>query len=89
MPNGKPGDHPLTDILVHRLDVFSPAIDEILREIESIGGWDTVSRVWDGLENNPAIWGTSGYKEELENRLRTIRDELRDDAEKRGFELPS
>ena len=33
MPNGKPGDHPLTDILAHRLQVYSPAIDELIREI--------------------------------------------------------
>jgi hypothetical protein len=33
MPNGKPGDHPLTDIVVHGLSVFSPEIDELVRRL--------------------------------------------------------
>ena len=33
MPNGKPGDHPLTDITLHRLTVFGPEIDELVRDI--------------------------------------------------------
>ena len=27
MPNGKPGDHPLTDVLVHHLPVFNDEVD--------------------------------------------------------------
>jgi hypothetical protein len=38
MPNGKPGDHPLTDILVHKRRVFSRQIDETIREIDQLGG---------------------------------------------------
>ena len=33
MPNGKPGDHALTDITVHRMTVFGPEIDDLVREI--------------------------------------------------------
>ena len=33
MPNGKPGDHPITDITLHRLTVFGPEIDELVRDI--------------------------------------------------------
>lgn len=38
MPNGKPGDHPLTDILVHGRRVYSEAADALVREIASLGG---------------------------------------------------
>lgn len=38
MANGKPGDHPLTDILLHRLPVFSPETDDMIREIDKLGG---------------------------------------------------
>jgi hypothetical protein len=33
MPNGKPGDHPLTDIVVHRSTVFGAPYDDLIREI--------------------------------------------------------
>ena len=33
MPNGKPGDHPLTDLLVHGRPVFSEVIDELIRQL--------------------------------------------------------
>lgn len=36
MPNGKPGDHPLTDILVHGMSVFSPEIDELVRRLARV-----------------------------------------------------
>lgn len=33
MSNGKHGDHPLTDILIHKVQVFSPSIDKLIVEI--------------------------------------------------------
>ena len=34
MPNGKPGDHPLTDIVIHKAEVFGTEIDDKVRRIE-------------------------------------------------------
>ena len=34
MPNGKPGDHALTDIVVHRRSVYGPQIDDQIRELD-------------------------------------------------------
>ena len=31
--NGKPGDHPLTDLLVHNLEVYGPEADDLIRKI--------------------------------------------------------
>lgn len=33
MANGKPGDHPLTDILTHKLEVYCREADELIRRI--------------------------------------------------------
>jgi hypothetical protein len=33
MANGRPGDHPINDILDHRLPVYSPEADELVRRI--------------------------------------------------------
>lgn len=36
MPNGKPGDHPLTDMLVHGMHPFPPDIESLLRQVLEI-----------------------------------------------------
>lgn len=42
MPNGKLGDHPLTDIVVHRMDVFGDEIDSLVRKIVNMPGYDGI-----------------------------------------------
>lgn len=34
--NGKPGDHPLTDILVHKHQVYGSEADELIRKISAL-----------------------------------------------------
>lgn len=36
MPNGKPGDHPYTDIVVHKQDIYSKRVSDLIREIASL-----------------------------------------------------
>ena len=43
MPNGKPGDHPITDIVTHGLAVYSPRADTLIREIVQLGGEDQLT----------------------------------------------
>jgi hypothetical protein len=38
MPNGKPGDHPITDICSFGIEYFSPEIDELIRRCVDRGG---------------------------------------------------
>jgi hypothetical protein len=40
MPNGKIGDHPLTDILIHHRYVYSERADALIRDIVALGGRD-------------------------------------------------
>jgi hypothetical protein len=37
VPNGRPGDHPYTDIIVHGFDYFTPEIDALVRELHAQG----------------------------------------------------
>ena len=36
MPNGKPHDHPLTDILVHSIPVYGEETDNLIRKIAGL-----------------------------------------------------
>jgi hypothetical protein len=33
MPNGKPGDHPITDLMIHHLAVYGEPLDTELRQL--------------------------------------------------------
>ena len=80
MPNGKPGDHPFTDIVAHGLPVYSPEVDGLIREIDRLGGSDQLS---DALlveydpHKNPDL-------KKFEMILTQIRDRLSLAAKERG-----
>ena len=44
MPNGKPGDHPVTDICVHRIRTYTEEIDDLIRELVKHGHGDAIER---------------------------------------------
>jgi hypothetical protein len=45
--NGKQGDHPLTDIVIHGLTVFSPEIDAKVRDLDELGSFqNTIAGYW-------------------------------------------
>ena len=85
MPNGKPGDHPLTDILVHGLTVYSPTIDDLIREIVRLADDKEERRLGDML-----LFEYSEYAhpdlEKLRGVLQEWRDRLVREAKERGFE---
>ena len=43
MPNGRPGDHPFTDIVNHSIRVFTPEIHRLVRELAATGATDRVA----------------------------------------------
>ena len=77
--NGKPGDHPINDICDHKLEVFSPKADALIREIDQ---YLPRYRMWD-LFN----WWNPPPLAEFEHQLEMKRDELREDAKHRGWEV--
>ena len=36
MANGRPGDNPISDVVVHQMEVFGTEIDTLMREIAAI-----------------------------------------------------
>lgn len=58
--NGKPRDHPLTDIVVHGLPVYGREADELIRRIAELSGMDRLYDWWDreigwGAEDDLAL----------------------------------
>jgi len=56
--NGKPGDHPLTDILVHKHDVYGREADELIRKIGRLCSRRELDEWWEreiGWSKDPAL----------------------------------
>jgi hypothetical protein len=47
MPNGKPGDHPLTDLFVHKAEVYGPEADELIRKISMLCSRNELDAWWE------------------------------------------
>ena len=77
--NGKPGDHPLTDILVHQLTVYSPQIDELIRTIVAVGGQQELENRFDLFAPPPL--------EQFGVELSEMLSRLEEEARARGWEV--
>ncbi len=88
MPNGKPGDHPLTDILNHELEVYSAHADKLVREIGNLADENTRRELGDRLYQEYNPYGSPDIQK-LEHELAELRSRLTAEARDRGFELPS
>lgn len=70
--NGKEGDHPLTDILLYDRDIFGREIDNLVRDLDVLGGWKSgIPRDW--------LWIQAGEYQRAkrsgdEERINGIRD---------------
>ena len=47
MPNGKIGDHPLTDIFVHKVDVYGQEATELIRKIALLSSRRELDEWWE------------------------------------------
>jgi hypothetical protein len=47
MPNGTVGDHPLTDILFHKVQVYGQEADETIRKISALCSRRELEQWWD------------------------------------------
>ena len=47
MPAGGPGDHPLTDILVYKLEVYGQGADELIRKISELSSNRELFEWWE------------------------------------------
>ncbi|WP_193366719.1 hypothetical protein [Pelagibius marinus] len=86
MPNGKPGDHPFTDIVVHGRDVYSPKAAELVREIANLAD-DKQRRALADLLFSEFNEFYDPDVEKLERFLTDMRNKLLEEARERGFEV--
>lgn len=86
MPNGKPGDHPYSDIVVHGLAVYSRTADALVREIATLADEKTRRELADLLFLRFNVFEQPDVTE-LERLLTDLRDRLRREASERGWEL--
>lgn len=80
MPNGKPGDHPLTDILVHRLKVYGREADELIRKIAELSSRRELDEWW------KKEIGWSPEHDLVVRKARIRFDELFERAKRSGWE---
>ena len=61
MPNGKPGDHPVTDICIHGIRQFSREVDELIRQVvklEQVLSYRSVSELsfaWESVKPDDSL----------------------------------
>ncbi|MGK0186181.1 MAG: hypothetical protein ACI9R3_001964 [Verrucomicrobiales bacterium] len=77
MPNGKPGDHPITDILTHRHDVYGAEIDGCIRSLSRLMPLSNLHTFFNSLDDRKPE-----FRAELEAKL----EELQNIAEDSGWE---
>jgi hypothetical protein len=80
MPNGKPGDHPITDLMIHHLSVYGEPLDTDLRQLGELMSYH---RLCEWFEQGH-YWATA--KEELEPIVAAKLETLKRDAQERGWE---
>lgn len=86
MPNGKPGDHPFTDIVIHGLDVYSSQVAKLVREIAKLASDQERRKLSDLLLLDYNEFFNPDVKE-LERVLTDLRDKLLRDARERGWQV--
>jgi hypothetical protein len=67
MPNGRPGDHPITDLLRHGAHPFPADVEEMVRRLHAID-----PRLVDALDPDPFAWEKGERLEEGRARLRAL-----------------
>jgi hypothetical protein len=80
MANGKPGDHPLTNIVLHNLDVYGGGADELIRRIAELCSRRELDEWW-----NREV-GSSPDTNLIIAKARSRLDELLDRAKQGGWE---
>lgn len=79
--NGKPGDHPITDIIVHGQRVYGEPLDSQLREL---GERMSYQRLCDRFQQH---WSTPA--DQLQPMVAVELARRRADAKERGWETPA
>ena len=80
--NGKLGDHPLTDILLHNHEVYGKTCDNLIKEISKLVSREDLYEMFD--------WTYSLTKEQLNDFEKVVTEKLetlKNEAKERGWEV--
>jgi hypothetical protein len=86
MPNGKPGDHPYTDIVVHGRRVYSETADRLIRRIARLASPAERDRLAELLFRDYNEFSNPDVPK-LERLLEVMYAGLVTNAKTRGWEL--
>ena len=79
MANGRPSDHPLTDILHHQMNSTFP--DDIVEDVRHLAAHPKFAvvrpRLADVLWNNWPLWQKLNPKKQLKSDLEAVRSMIR------------
>lgn len=84
MPNGKPGDHPYTDIVTHGRDVYSSRAAGLVREIAKLSDDKARRKLADLLFSEYNEFSRPDVNK-LETVLTEMRNKALQDARERGL----
>ena len=79
MANGTRGDHPITDILFHRARVFTPEIDDLVRELSKLMAYERLYDQFDWFDPPPT--------DVFHGKLRDLVARLKKEGKDRGWEV--
>lgn len=82
--NGRPGDHPLTDILVHKLDIYGPEADSLINKIAELCSRRELHEWWER-----EIGWAKPERQIIVRKARSRLDELLHRAKESGWEIQS
>jgi hypothetical protein len=85
MANGKIGDHPYTDIMIHDREIYSALARSLVREIASLADQKTRRELGDMLFHDFNEFSNPDVPK-LERLLTQMRDRLLREARERGYE---
>ena len=77
--NGKPGDDPATDILHHGLQVYTPEIDELVRQLAKLMEFRRLQEFLNSVSRLPV----AEIGRQVEDRVAQLRSE----GKSRGWEV--
>ena len=81
--NGRPHDHPLTDILVHSIPVYGEEADTLIRRIASLCSPRELQEWWE------REIGSSSTEHAIVEKARIQLNQLLERAKEGGWEMPS
>jgi hypothetical protein len=82
MPNGKPGDHPLTDLISHHFEIYGAEADDLIRKIAGMCSPRELNEWWD----REIAW--SEDRTMVLQKARARLEELKKRAQSSGWETP-